>query len=93
MSGWCNVSKCPRYHHHHDQHGSRVHALYHNLLGPEALSCEHNAATSTLSRISYKITTRTRLTVDKTKKSPNSDFSTLDLSLEDLGLGSWTQAC
>ena len=67
MSGWCNVSKCPRYHHHRDQHGSRVHALYHNHLGPGAHSWEHNAAT--LSRISYKITTRTRLTVDKPSAS------------------------
>ena len=38
MSGWCNVSKCLRYHHDHDQHRSRVHALYHNHLGPGAHS-------------------------------------------------------
>ena len=36
MSGWCNVSKCLRYH--HDQHRSRVHALDHNHLGPGAHS-------------------------------------------------------
>ena len=76
MSGWCNVSKCLRYHHDHDQHRSGVHALYHNHLGPGA----HSFVNTKLIHCPISVT------VDR-GKSPFLRFLTLTLGVSDFEFG------